>query len=191
MQFLLMFVVIIGGTAGVIASQHRQPATKDTSTHRPTNETDTKAALPKEDIIPQDNTQQSTSSQNSTNPTGTNDLGSTLDQYGCATNTPSYSQCVKNAKALWCDTQVSAPSSVFNSATLQARTAYNTVMNEWEVMQYKTVHSPKSEYLADASNKFNTLYEPAFSTYTTEVQSLNSQGCSIAYPVHESPGQYL
>jgi hypothetical protein len=120
----------------------------------------------------------------------TSDSGSTLDKYGCATNTPSYSQCVKNAVASWCNAQVSAPSSAFNSATLQARAAYNSVMNEWESAQYSPAHSPKSEYLADATSKFNAIYEPAYSTYFAKAQSLNSQGYSLQYPSHESPGQY-
>jgi hypothetical protein len=188
------FVVILalGAIAGIIqASNSSRPVSQQSGINAEvpqspqsvsTNSVNQKQTT---NATPSNSPQQRSTTQNTTS-----DSGSTLDQYGCATNTPSYNQCVQNKRTSWCGTQVMTPSSTFNSATLQARTAYNTVMNEWEIMQYKPVHSPKSEYLADATSKFNAIYEPAYNSYFDEVKSLNSQGCTLQYPSHESPGQY-
>lgn len=157
----------------------------------PSTKTETKVLTPEPEKVQSTPAQSTpTQSNNTSKPSITTDLGSTLDQYGCATNTPSYNQCVQNKIQLWCNNQVSDPASAFSSATTQARSAYNSVMNEWESAQYLTTHSPKSEYLADATSKFNAIYEPAYSTYFAKVQSLNSQGCNLQYPTHESAGQY-
>lgn len=167
-----------------------KPSPETTSLSNPTQSSkpqlDT-ASEPTKTTPPQPTT--TTQSGNSTKSNTVYGSASTLDQYGCATNTPSYSQCVQNKRQLLCNDQVSAPASAFSSATIQARATYNSVMNEWEIAQYQTPHNAKSEYLADATAKFNAIYEPAYNSYFAKVQSINSQGCNLSYPTRESPGQ--
>lgn len=187
-QLLILLLVINGGVAAIVMARHHSPvAVQDTSSNDSTNIPESKPDIPKPSTPSTPSSQGSTSAK----PTNTtSDSGSTLDQYGCATNTPSYNQCVQNKRQLWCNGQISEPASAFSSATTKARAAYNSVMNEWESAQYQPTHSPKSEYVADATAKFNAIYEPAYSTYSAKVQSLNSQGCNLQYPSHESAGQY-
>jgi cytoskeletal protein RodZ len=186
-QLTILAVVMSGGTAALIVTHHQSMPT--TTPNTITSESDNpspKSYSSTSQLTPPQSTNSTQS--NTSKPNASSDAGSTLDKYGCATNIPSHDQCVKNAIVLWCNSQISQPALDFNNATLQARSAYNTVMNEWQIEQYKTPHSPYSEYLTDATNKFNAIYEPAYSTYTAKVQSLKSQGCSLQYPSHESPG---
>lgn len=195
LQLSILFIVINVGVASAALLVYK-PSTNASMEAASTSEnmSRTQSSSQANSNTPnQETSTQPTNATQSTNSPKSNtssDSGSTLDQYGCATNTSSYNQCVQNKKQLWCNSQVSEPASAFSSATTQARAAYNSVMNEWESAQYTTPHSPKSEYEADATSKFNAIYEPAYSTYYSKVQSLNSQGCSLQYSAHESAGQY-
>lgn len=194
-QLIILSLVIGGGTAAIILNRQQEPVTKDTSPSLPTHVTEntdaTQTNANPTATTPQSTTQNNSRTQVTTKSNNTSDVGSSLDQYGCVTNIPSYSQCVSNAKARLCNSQESGPALAFSTATIQARAAYNSVMNDWQSAQYLPTHNPYSEYLDDAQMKFNAIYEPAFTTYSAKIQSLNSQGCSFAYPAHESPGQYL
>lgn len=206
LELFILFVVISGGTTAIVVNRYQQTPKQDTSANLPTYETNNsgqstiKIAEP-DQTAPTDtapNNSQNNAQQKPTNtaPSSSNNTGH-LDEWGCyvpamtpSTDMSNYYQCIRTKKALWCNDQISSPASTFNTAVLQARAAYNSVMNEWEIAQYQTPHNPKSEYLADATAKFNAIYNPAYSTYFTKVQSLNSQGCSLQYPSHESAGQY-
>jgi hypothetical protein len=116
-------------------------------------------------------------------------LSTLPDQYGCPQNTPGYDSCVKyakqNALTLSCGSQAKTASDTYYPLTLKAQAAYDTVMAEWNAVKdqpYQT-HNPYTEYAADAKTKYTAIEKPAYATYVSTINSLNTNGCNeiLAY----------
>lgn len=185
LQLFILFVVISGGTATILVSQHQKQAAPDTSTALPTNAADTKTTAPTISTAPQGNSTNSSNTQSSTKTTSSKASANLPDQYGCIPQTSGYDSCVKAAKqnafTQSCDSQAKTAGDTYIAQSAPAQAAYDAVMAEWNAVKdqpYYT-HSPYDEYATDAKTKYNAIERPAYTTYVSTINSLNAQGCNV------------
>lgn len=185
--FILGVVVVSGVSAIAIRNQSPSATTKNTTASQSENNGNESTYSAGTSQAPQTNTPttptQSTPSTSKSS--GSNTTANLPDQYGCIPQTSGYDSCVKyakqNALTLWCGDQAKKAGDTYSAAASQAQAAYNTVMAEWNAVKdqpYQT-HSPYDEYAADAKTKYNAIEKPAYATYASTINSLNSQGCNV------------
>lgn len=186
LQLVILFVVINTGTIAVVLSQRQQTDVPTTSTNLPPYESSDIEAEPVAKESKQSTPQNNTNTQSTTPKTNnTNTTSSLPDQYGCIPNTSGYESCVvyakKNALSAWCSEQSKKAGDTYISQSAPAKPAYDAVMAEWNAVKdqpYYT-HHPYEQYAADAKTKFNAIEKPAYATYVSAINSLNSQGCNV------------
>jgi hypothetical protein len=185
LQLVILFLVINGGTVAVLLSQRQEPVAQDTSTNLPTSEASIKEPTQTVSTTPQTTNQTTPTPQNtstSSKPTANNKLP---DQYGCIPQTSGYDSCVtyakKNALSAWCSEQSKKAGDTYYAAESQAKAAYDTVMAEWNAVKDQPYysHHPYDQYATDAKTKYNAIQRPAYSTYVSTINSLNTQGCNV------------
>lgn len=183
----ILLVVISGGTAAVVANRYMQAPEDNTVISEPISEIGTnKVPSSTLDTDTQSNTQESTPQQNSANGSTTPAVNpnSLPDEHGCVPQSSGYQDCVKyakkNALTLWCGEQSKKASDTFRPASDKAQEAYDEVMAEWDKVKnlpYYQRH-PYEQYAADAKTKYNAIFKPAYATYVSKINSLNTQGCN-------------
>ncbi|MFA5004342.1 MAG: hypothetical protein WC498_03655 [Candidatus Saccharimonadales bacterium] len=184
MQLSILFIVINGGVIAIALSQRQEPVVQDTSTNLPTYEADTREATPIANKVPQDTTQDSPNTQSSPRNIPPTSNASLPDEYGCIPQSSGYESCVtyakKNALSAWCSEQSKKAGDIYYPASVKAKAAYDVVMAEWDSVKdlpYYQRH-PYEQYATDAKTKYNAIIKPAYTTYVSTINSLNTQGCN-------------
>lgn len=186
-QILTLLVLVCGGTTYVLMSANRSAEREDEIIQKP--------MVINQDLTTRTDQEPSTAPKVDTPSSTQQSAGTTTmpieddqfpDQYGCITNTSGYSACVEAAKAnelyFWCSDKNSSAIAAYNVSFNQAQAAYDSVMAEWNAVKdepYYT-HHPYSQYATDAKTKYNAIIEPAYETFKTTIDSLNSKGCKLS-----------
>lgn len=185
LQLVILFVVINSGTIAVVLSQRQQADAPTTSTNLPSYEASNVEVEPVVKEVEQSTPQNNTNTQSTTPKTNTTNTSASLpDQYGCVPSSSGYESCVmyakKNELSAWCSEQSYKAGGTYNLATDKAKVAYDTVMAEWDAVKdlpYYQRH-PYEQYATDAKTKHNAISKPAYTTYVSTINSLNSKGCN-------------
>jgi hypothetical protein len=186
LQLVILFVVINSGAITIVLSQRQQTDAPTASTNVPTFESSNIEAETVAEEAQQNTPQNNTSTQNTTPKTNNTNTASSLpDQYGCVPSSSGYESCVmyakKNALSAWCSEQSKKAGDTYYPASLKAKAAYDVVMAEWDSVKdlpYYQRH-PYEQYAADAKTKYNAIIKPAYTTYVSTINSLNTQGCNV------------
>lgn len=186
LELSVLTAVLSGGVSALYLTRHHNKQAELTPTTQTSNTTP--ATQPQESNVatnPQNTTQNTSIAENAPAKTKQTTSAPMPDQYGCIPQTAGYDSCVvaakKNALSAWCSDQDKKASDTYIAQSAGAQPAYDAVMAEWNSVKdqpYYT-HSPYEEYAADAKTKFNAIEKPAYTTYVSKINSLNSQGCTL------------
>lgn len=177
LQLFMLFVLINSGTAALVLSQRKPPATQDTNTTIPTTQSNTQEPTPITDATPQDTTQTNSNNQTQTRKT----QSSSNDEWLKAHDAQRKVEEAKRVESERCNTANSSASSKYSAAIDQAKAAYDTVMAEWNQVKdlpYYQRH-PYEQYATDAKTKHNAISRPAYQEYVSTVNALKAQGCQV------------
>lgn len=184
LELSILTALLCGGVSALYLTKHHETETT------PVAQTSDDTSAAQTNATPAANNTQDTAQNNSATqsaPAKNKQATSAQmpDQYGCIPQTAGYDNCVamakKNALSAWCSDQGKKASDTYIAQSAGAQPAYDAVMAEWNAVKdqpYYT-HSPYEEYAADAKTKFNAIEKPAYATYLSTINSLNSQGCNL------------
>ena len=118
------------------------------------------------------------------------------DSNGCTPGTDSYQQCTNSVNYInlmdKCDNEMSAADDALMAVVNPAKTTYNTDITNGD-QQAESVYPAGSDTLAEVEynimngeiTKYNNTVAPAWATYQSSYNTIDSQGCNISMTYSE------
>ncbi len=179
-ELAVILVIVSGGVTTLVVTGHQSASTRSAQMTQPPP-TEKPQAVASE-APPTDSVASTPSSSSS---------GAVQQSATSKTSTPSQASTNSTteealAEYKQCDSANAATGQTYSAAINQAKAAYDAVMGQWDAVkdQPQYMHPPYDQYAADAKSKYNAISVPAYSNYSTSVNSLKAQGCKVvqAYP---------